>query len=303
MPRKIDLMNRRFGRLLVVQETSIRDSSGNVYWECQCDCGMAHVAAGRLLRNGDIQSCGCYHREIAGKAQQSDLSGQRFGRLMVLQRGRVHPVSGSFWQCQCDCGQLKEVRQNSLLLGLTKSCGCLNHDTQKRRKSMAGQKFGRLLVLKYFKTVRVGSQKSFDALWLCRCDCGTEREIRGRSLRDGSTVSCGCYNREISTTHGLSQTREYRRAEARRRLLSKTQRTPSWANKRKILEFYKNRPQAMHVDHIVPLHHRLVSGLHVEYNLQYLPDVENLRKSNKYDPETYTYNPAPNRETSRSDTI
>lgn len=287
MPRKIDLSGVRFGRLLVVREVPVRDLSGNVYWECVCDCGKPHVAASRLLRNGDIQSCGCYHREIAGKAQQTDLSGRRFGRLTVLQRDHVHPANGSFWQCQCDCGQLKVVRQNSLIGGLTKSCGCLNHDTEKRRKSMAGQRFGRLLVVKYVKTVRVGSNKSFDAVWLCRCDCGQEREVRGRSLRDGSTISCGCYNREISTTHGLSQTPEYRRAEARRRLLSKTQRTPAWADNKTILEFYKRKPPGMHVDHIIPLHHRLVSGLHVENNLQYLTDVENLRKSNKFDPDSF----------------
>lgn len=287
MPRKIDLSRKRFGRLLVVREAPTRDRSGNVYWECVCDCGRSHIAAGRLLRNGDIQSCGCYHREIAGKAQQSDLTGKRFGLLTVLQRDHVHPVNGSYWQCQCQCGQLKVVRQNSLISGLTKSCGCLNHNTEKRRKSMTGNRYGRLLVLKYVKTVRVGSNKSFDAVWLCKCDCGQEREVRGRSLRDGSTVSCGCYNREISTTHGLSQTPEYRRAEARRRLLSKIQRTPAWADNKKILEFYKHKPPGTHVDHIIPLHHRLVSGLHVENNLQYLPGTENLQKSNKFDPDGF----------------
>lgn len=287
MPRKTDLLGARFGRLHVVREAPARDSSGNVYWECVCDCGKPHVASSRLLRNGDIRSCGCYHREIAGKAQQTELSGKRFGRLTVLQRDHVHPTNGSFWLCQCECARLKVVRQNSLILGLTKSCGCLNRDTENRRKSMAGERYGRLLVVKYVKTVRVGSNKSFDAVWLCRCDCGQEHEVRGRSLRDRSTLSCGCYNREISTTHGLSQTPEYRRAEARRRLLSKTQRTPAWADNKAILEFYKRRPPGTHVDHIIPLHHRLVSGLHVENNLQYLPDVENLRKSNKFDPDSF----------------
>jgi len=217
MPRKVQLEGRRFGRLVVDCESTKRDGSGNVYWKCQCDCGATPVVAGRLLRNGDIRSCGCYHKEIAGKVQQSDLSGKRFGRLTVLQRSAVHKVRGSIWLCQCDCGALKQIRQNSLVLGLTKSCGCLNRNTDKRRKSMTGRRFGRLQVLRYIKTVPVGVRKRVDALWLCRCACGKEREIRGRSLRDGSTLSCGCYNREISTTHGLSQTPEYRRAEARRR--------------------------------------------------------------------------------------
>lgn len=289
MPAKIDLSGKRFGRLVVVREDRKRDSSGNVYWASKCDCGKKVVVAGRLLRNGDIVSCSCYHREIAGKAQQNDLSGKRFGRLIALQRQRVHSVQGSYWLCQCDCGQLKEIRENSLTQGLTRSCGCLNRDTDKRRKSMTGLTFGRLRVLKYVKSVRVGHGKSFDAIWLCKCDCGNQKQVRGRSLRDGSTISCGCYNREISTTHGLSQTPEYRRAEARRRLLSRDQRTPAWANRMKILEFYRNRPDGMHVDHIIPLHHKSVSGLHVEYNLQYLRDKDNLRKSNKFNPDTYVH--------------
>lgn len=55
---------------------------------------------------------------------------------------------------------------------------------------------------------------------------------------------------------------------------------PSWADRDAIKLMYANRPEGFHVDHIVPLKGKLVSGLHVEYNLQYLPATENLRKRN-----------------------
>lgn len=67
--------------------------------------------------------------------------------------------------------------------------------------------------------------------------------------------------------------------------------TPKWANKFFIDEIYdlaRRRTKATgfkwHVDHIVPLKHPLVQGLHVEFNLQVIPASENSRKKNYYWP-------------------
>lgn len=59
------------------------------------------------------------------------------------------------------------------------------------------------------------------------------------------------------------------------------QRTPAWADFNEIAKVYEACPEGCHVDHIIPLVGKTVSGLHVHYNLQYLPATENLRKSNK----------------------
>lgn len=75
-----------------------------------------------------------------------------------------------------------------------------------------------------------------------------------------------------------------RRHKENMRKLAKIQAVPSWLTadqKLAIKEFYKNRPAGFHVDHIIPLRGKEVRGLHVPWNLQYLPALENIKKNNK----------------------
>lgn len=54
-----------------------------------------------------------------------DLTGKRFGRLLVLGRDETKAKDGhGRWMCQCDCGNTVSVRSNNLASGHTKSCGC-----------------------------------------------------------------------------------------------------------------------------------------------------------------------------------
>lgn len=56
-----------------------------------------------------------------------DLTGQRFGRLTVIERA---PNNGrrTMWLCKCDCGNEKIIRQEDLHSGKTVSCGCYLHE-------------------------------------------------------------------------------------------------------------------------------------------------------------------------------
>ncbi len=71
---------------------------------------------------------------------------------------------------------------------------------------LTGQQFGRLLVV-----ARAGTRSS-RAMWRCRCVCGREIVVAGKSLRCGNTRSCGCLRDQTTTqrnrdgaTHGYSE--------------------------------------------------------------------------------------------------
>ena len=72
------------------------------------------------------------------------------------------------------------------------------------------------------------------------------------------------------------------RAYQNKRRADRLKQTPSWANLEAIKQIYINCPKGLHVDHIIPLRGKSVSGFHAEYNLQYLTPSENCKKSNKF---------------------
>lgn len=59
MPAPLNLSGQRFGRLTVIEPSGTRRRSFRE-WRCACDCGREHVAAGPLLKDGRIKSCGCW---------------------------------------------------------------------------------------------------------------------------------------------------------------------------------------------------------------------------------------------------
>ena len=73
---------------------------------------------------------------------------------------------------------------------------------------LTGKRFGRLLVIGRAETDSRGKLS-----WLCKCDCGNEKTIRGDSLQGDRAKSCGCLQKEIASignrTHGLSKVPTY----------------------------------------------------------------------------------------------
>jgi len=151
-------------------------------------------------------------------------------------------------------------------------------------QDITGNKYGRLTVVS--RAPNEGTRAS----WNCLCECGNSVVVSGKKLRASHTKSCGCYRKEVTapaqgkanTKHGQARTAGYRRHHSRLREIAESRQCPKWADRAKIREIYVNRPDGHHVDHVIPLRGKLVSGLHVESNLQYLPIAENMKKHNTY---------------------
>lgn len=106
----------RFGKLTVLSKSD-QKKNGRTSWNCICDCGKTTVVRGNILTGGSTKSCGC--------ARYEDLTGKRFGKLIVT--GCSDEKRGSFrvWNCVCDCGNTTKATANSLKCGKVTSCGCV----------------------------------------------------------------------------------------------------------------------------------------------------------------------------------
>lgn len=64
-----------------------------------------------------------------------DLTGQRFGKLVVIKREGSDKFKHSTWLCKCNCGNIKIVDSSHLKNGSTRSCGCLAKELLSKRMS------------------------------------------------------------------------------------------------------------------------------------------------------------------------
>ena len=130
MGRKIkDIIGQRFGKLIAIKMVDERVNSGLVAWVCQCDCGNKTTVNGANLRNGKTKSCGCLHG-----SNIRDLTGKRFGKLVVIEPTAERVRANVVFKCICDCGNFAYIPGNNLVQNLTKSCGCLRKETMRAKK-------------------------------------------------------------------------------------------------------------------------------------------------------------------------
>tara|TARA_B110000285_G_scaffold206376_1_gene244898 strand:+ start:87 stop:545 length:459 start_codon:yes stop_codon:yes gene_type:complete len=151
----------------------------------------------------------------------------------------------------------------------------------------------------------------FNKIKYCK-DCTEELVVDGntsQSMLDKSDYRCLPCRRVWDRLYDTTRNRTHRNEDNVRKLqwkrdnmgyvshinnirrAAKIHRTVSWGNDDAIKKIYDERAAlnyehgkgTHHVDHIIPLQGKYVSGLHVENNLQILTAAENLRKGNRYE--------------------
>lgn len=131
-----------------------------------------------------------------------DLSGNQYGRLLVLYRSSDEVMSNGNktprYACQCQCGDISLVRATSLKSGHTSSCKRCNRSQSMMGvglQDLTGREFGRWTVLERAADAIEPRGKQVTR-WLCKCECGVIKTIRSSSLVGGTTQSCGCYKHD-----------------------------------------------------------------------------------------------------------
>ena len=175
----------RFGAWQVIGKPQKDDGAWKAL--CQCACGtIRFVLVSNLLR-GLSRSCGCASRR-ANSRRAEDLTGRRFGTLVVKGQAQQKIHDRNAWICQCDCGAICVVPGKALKSGHRKSCGAPAHRLERGMLQLAGKRIGNLTVLE--PTNRRSRKGS--VIWECVCDCGTQCEYSADELIHGNIVSCGC---------------------------------------------------------------------------------------------------------------
>lgn len=178
-----DLSNQTFNYLTAICRVAVPDgiTSSGIWWLFQCECGNQIICRSYSVTSGSTMSCGCHRKRVNVK----DLTGQRFGKLLVLERD----YKLKKWKCQCDCGNITYVSTSGLDAG-TSSCGCLKsfqNRVDADKYDLIGKTFGYLTVLEHVPCPDTTGK----AYYKCLCDCGNETIAQAGALRSGQRCSCG----------------------------------------------------------------------------------------------------------------
>lgn len=127
-----------------------------------------------------------------------NIQGQHFGHLIPQ---KVVGIKDRYaiWECLCDlCGGTREVSAKRLNSNTTMCEKCAKEKrkeqlSKSRRENtiasqdLTGQQFG------FWTVLKKGKYANNTQMWVCKCKCGTIKEVSVYNLISGRSISCGCF--------------------------------------------------------------------------------------------------------------
>lgn len=290
------MIGQKFGKLLVISREANRiDSRGKKKsrWLCQCECGSAKIVLGSYLRCGTSKSCGCAKSEFLSQAKTTHGHGRK---------GKQTPTYRSWSEMIARCNNPK-----SRIYSYYGGRGITVCPRWRKFENFLADMGARPDGTSLDRWPNVNGNYEYG-----NCRWATKKE-QARNRRSNCIVN---YNGEKLTlteaaerenipywqaykfseesvrdqrrTYKRDWVRADRKANPARYRANKLERaarvlraTPPWVNKKQLSKIYKACPIGYHVDHIIPIKGKNVSGLHVPWNLQYLSPAKNFRKNNR----------------------
>lgn len=175
----MSLLNKTIGKLFVKEIHHI-DDKGRKYYICICQCGNVTKPLRCDVISKGNKSCGI---DLCSK-NIKNLFCKTFGQLKVVKLSHIDSKTGTArWVCECKCGNVtKPLLSDNIIKGDVSTCGI---GLCKLKNNLEGLVFGQLKVVAFDKMICGASY------WICQCKCGKIKSIRGQSLINKKTISCG----------------------------------------------------------------------------------------------------------------
>ncbi len=114
------------------------------------------------------------------------ITGKKYNMISPLEIVGKYKDGSLMWKCQCECGNVKNIRSTSI--GKIKSCGCIKTIS---RLITPGQKYGMLTAIE-----EMPRENRWGHFFKFRCDCGKEKISSATHVFHGKTNSCGCLHKK-----------------------------------------------------------------------------------------------------------
>lgn len=138
--------------------------------------------------------------------RQADLSGKRFGRLLVIQLSDHKDGNNRLWECSCECGNTTYVRGGDLRRGTTSSCGCLAKELSAARHKNVSPNYKHGLSLD-----GNGRRTRLFGIWCGMRNRCNNPKVASYSFYGGRGISvCDEWNKDYRSFHDWAISNGYR---------------------------------------------------------------------------------------------